>query len=190
METIANKIVGYLDKDENIWSDVERAQMLLGLQVLIHNIVMIGMILIVAEIIGIFREAVILLTAYGMLKTTVGGIHFKKSAACLLGTGIFVIMGVMMSHKMNISLINIIFIYIVCMIVLVIVGPQGTENNPISEENHKRLKRKTVYIVSFYLFITIFMAVYFEYKSYLLFVAVVFETFSLLPLYIKNGSGC
>lgn len=76
------------------------------------------------------------------------------------------------------------------MIVLVIVGPQGTENNPISEENHKRLKRKTVYIVSFYLFITIFMAVYFEYKSYLLFVAVVFETFSLLPLYIKNGSGC
>lgn len=190
MEFIANKIVGYLDADENIWSDVDRARMALGLQVLIYNIVMIGTILIASQIIGIFWEAVILLAAYGMLKITAGGIHFKKSAACLPGTGIYVIIGVMISRQLDIRLPHIILIYVVCMIVLVIVGPQGTENNPVSEENYERLKKKTIYIVSFYLFITIFMTVYSGYKPYLLVVAVVFETFSLLPPYIKNRNRC
>ena len=41
METITNKIIGYLDSDENIWDDVDRARMALGLQVLIHNFIMI-----------------------------------------------------------------------------------------------------------------------------------------------------
>lgn len=95
METITNKIIGYLDSDENIWDDVDRARMALGLQVLIHNFIMISVILIIAQMVGIPGEAVILLVAYGLLKITAGGIHFKKSATCLLGTGVFVIAGVL-----------------------------------------------------------------------------------------------
>ena len=39
------------------------------------------------EILG---ESIILLTAYGILKITAGGIHLKKNSACLLGTGCFI----------------------------------------------------------------------------------------------------
>lgn len=188
METIANRIANYLDTDKTIWSDIDRMRMILGIQVLLHNIVMIGTILLVAKITGMFLEAVILLTAYGVLKMTAGGVHFKKSSACLLGTGIFVEVGVMISRQLNLNLICIILVYAVCLIVLTIIGPQGTENNPILEENYEKLRKKTVCIVTAYLIVTILMAICFKYVPYLLFIAVVFETLSLLPSYIKNRS--
>ncbi len=188
METITNRIVNYLDIDKTIWSDMDRMRMVLGLQVLIHNIIMIGTILFVAKIAGMFLEAVILLTAYGVLKMTAGGVHFKKSSACLLGTGIFVIVGVMVSRELNMDLIYIILIYVVCLIVLIIIGPQGTENNPIPEENYEKLRKKTVFIVSAYMIVTLFKAICFKHVPYLLFIAVVFETLSLLPSFIKSRS--
>lgn len=82
MEKIANRIVSYLDTDQAAWNEIERMQMILGLQVLIHNIVMTGTILFLALLTGMFWEAAILLTAYGALKMTVGGVHFKTSCGC------------------------------------------------------------------------------------------------------------
>ncbi len=64
MEVIANKIVNYLDIDELNWNDLDRMQMVLGMQILIHNIIMISAILLTAKISGILGESIILLTAY------------------------------------------------------------------------------------------------------------------------------
>lgn len=50
METIANRIVDYLDTDKTTWNEVDRMRMSLGLQVIIHNIVMIGTILLVSKL--------------------------------------------------------------------------------------------------------------------------------------------
>lgn len=188
MERIANRIVNYLDTDKTTWNDVDRMRMSLGLQVIIHNIVMIGTILIVSKIAGIFLEAIILLTAYGALKMTAGGVHFQKSLACLVGTGIFVLAGVLVSRQLNMELLHIILIYLVCLIVLAKIGPQGTKNNPISKENYEKLRKRTVFFVLAYLTITVATAKCIGNIQYLLLVAVVFETISLLPSYIKNRS--
>ncbi|MFR5149542.1 MAG: accessory gene regulator B family protein [Ruminococcus sp.] len=55
---------------------------------------MIGTILLIAHISGILWEAMFLLFLYGTLKMCAGGIHFKRSSFCLIGTGIFVEGGV------------------------------------------------------------------------------------------------
>lgn len=188
METVANRIVEYLDKDETIWNDVDRMHMVLGLEVLFHNITMIGTILVAAQFFGIFLDTVILLTAYGALKMSAGGIHFKKSAACLIGTGIFVGAGVTYSGYINIELFPVVLIYLICLVILTLVGPQGTKNNPISEKNFEKLRKRTIYFVLLYLTITVVLAKCIGVIPYLLFVAVVFETLSILPSYIKNRS--
>ena len=188
METIANKIVNYLEKDNAIWSELDRMRMILGVQVLVHNIVMILVILFAAQMVGAFLEAAVLLTANGILKMEVGGLHFKKSSACTAGTGIFVTAGVMLSRQMNMELIHIMIVYFACLAVIMIVGPQGTKNNPFSKESCKKMKKKAVVIVLAYMAMTFFMKEYGNQISYLLLIAVVFETFSLLPLYIKNKS--
>ena len=115
-----------------------------------------------------------------------GGIHFKKSFACLVGTGIFVEVGVRVAGELNMDWKYIVLVYIACIIILAVIGPQGTENNPILEENYRNLRKRTIFIVTTYLLITVCMLIFFRHVPYLLFVAVVFETFSLLPSYIKN----
>ena len=50
------------------------------------------------------------------------------------------------------------------------------------------MKKKAVVIVLAYMALTFFTKEYGNQISYLLLIAVVFETFSLLPLYIKNKS--
>ena len=186
METIANRIVKYLDTDKTIWSDVDRMRMSLGLQIIIHNIVMVGTILLVSGIMGIFFEAVIILAAYGGLKMSAGGVHFKKSLSCLIETGIFEVVGVQISKQLNIELIHTILVYLICLFILLVIGPQGTENNPISEENYEKLRNRTGFLVLIYLTVTIIMSKTIGHIPYLLFVAVVFETISLFPSYIKN----
>ena len=188
METVANRIVEYLDKNKTIWNDADRMRMVLGFEVIFHNIMMIGPILVAAKFIGIFLEAVILLTAYGTLKMSAGGIHFKKSSVCLIGTGIFVGLGVICSRYINLDLVSVVLIYFICLIVLIIVGPQGTKNNPISEENLGKMRKRTIYFVLLYLTLTVVMANCIGVIPYLLFIAVVFETLSILPTYIKNRS--
>lgn len=189
METLANRIVSYLDTDRTIWNDIERTQMILGFQVLFHNVVMIGTILFAAALTGMFWEAVILFTAYGILKMTAGGVHFKTSCACLIGTGTFVMTGVLVSRHLDIGLMNILMIYAVCFMALIVVGPQGTENNPISEENYGKLRKKTALIIFIYLIITSFMFVLnIKDVPYLLLVALVFETLSIVPSFLKNRS--
>lgn len=187
MEATANKIVHYLDPDQAIWNEIERMQMVLGLQVLIHNIVMTGTILFTAAFIGMIREASILLMAYGALKMTVGGVHFKTSCACLIGTETFVTVGVLLSRRLDISIMGILMIYAACVIVLMAIGPQGTKNNSITEENYEKLRKKATRIIIIYLVITFIM---FQQNSkcvpYLLLIAVFFETLSIVPSFILN----
>ena len=47
------------------------------------------------------------------------------------GTGIFVVVGVQISKQLNIELIHTILVYLICLFILLVIGPQGTENNPI-----------------------------------------------------------
>lgn len=172
--------------DEGKWSQMQLMKMRLGFEVLFHNIFMISFVLATAAVCGIFFDALILLFSYGLLKLTVGGIHFKKSSVCLISTSAFVIFGTSISRIMKISMYTVLLIYIICLIFIWLIGPQGTKNNPISPRHYNRLKWKAVMIVSAYLLITIYKFMTENRIPYLLLVAVTFETISILPNIIKN----
>lgn len=186
MEFLVSKLMKCMETEENDWTELERLKMQLGFQVLLHNLFMIGIILIVAKMLGIFTEAVALFIGYGLLKITAGGIHFQKSCACLLSTGVFVIGSVYLLRNIKLSFPVVLLIYLICVVVLWIVGPQGTENNPISEDNFYKLRYRTMLIAGSYLLITIFMFAAGKRLPYFLLVATVFETISILPEKMKN----
>lgn len=186
MELVINRILKQMQLDEGKWSQMQLMKMRLGFEVLFHNIFMISFVLATAAVCGIFFDALILLFSYGLLKLTVGGIHFKKSSVCLISTSAFVIFGTRISRIMNISMYTVLLIYIICLIFIWLIGPQGTKNNPISPRHYNRLKWKAVMIVSAYLLITIYKFMTENRIPYLLLVAVTFETISILPNIIKN----
>ncbi len=183
MDLIVNKILECIKTNED---EIEILKMRLGIEVLIHNILMIGSILIFAKMLGIFSDAVILFIGYGLLKMTAGGIHFKKSISCILGTGAFIICGSNIAKKLELSFATVLVIYIICTIILWITAPQGTENNPVSQKNYFILKRRMMVILGIYLLGMIYLYRVKTYIVYLILIAIVFETFTLCISILKS----
>lgn len=186
MELVVNRILKQMQLDEGKWSQLQIMKMRLGFEVLFHNIFMISCILALAAVCGIFYDALILLISYGLLKLNAGGIHFEKSLVCLISTSAFVLFGVSISKTMEISIYAVLLIYVICLIMMWFIGPQGTKNNPISPRNYNRLKWQAAIIVSVYLLITVYKFIVENKIPYLLLVAVAFETISILPNKIRN----
>lgn len=186
MDYVISKILRYMELEEE-WSELEKMKMQLGLQVLCHNFFMVSCILLLAKLLGIFTDAGVLLMAYGLLKLTAGGIHFSKSLFCLFGTGIFIVGGVIVARHMNLSFFQITLIYGICMLILWLIGPQGTENNPILPRYYHTLKCKTIIIASSYYIISLYS--YMKKNGIvvnLLLVAIVFETVTILPNKVRS----
>lgn len=177
MNLIVNYFIKHMKKSK--WSDIEIMKMELGFHVLLHNILMISCILVLAFVLNILKESVLLMIGFGLLKLTAGGIHLKNSFLCILCTSIFIISGVTLAKYIVLPFWVVLLIYGVCMLILWIIGPQGTENNPISDRNYYRLRREMMRIMSIYLLITIYKFTTGEKAPNLLLVAIVFETITI-----------
>lgn len=180
MEKVVNRMVEYMVADGE-WSELDRMKMRLGFQVLSHNVWMTAVILSVAGFMGVLKEAVVLYLAFGMLKMNMGGLHFQTSLACLSSTGAFVIGGSFLSRHMVIPFGIVVGLYIVCIVVFALLGPQGTKNNPLSEEGYVKARRNVMVLSIGYFFITVVSYVAAGKIPYLLLIAIVFELVTLLP---------
>lgn len=186
MEKVAEKIVNCLDKEHTMWDDVDRMRMMLGIEIFLHNILMIGSILIFSRCLNIFWEACVLLAGYGVLKIKAGGIHMKSSLGCMIATGTFILAGVFVARRLEFDMSIIAIIYVICLIILMVLGPQGTINHPILYDRQKKLKIQICFIVCGYLGCSFFTYRAIPLISYILVVALIFETISIIPLHIKN----
>lgn len=184
MEFITEKILNILETADT--TRLERMKLKLGLQVLCHNIWMTSVILILAWYLGLFQESLVLFLSYGILKIHVGGVHFHKSWQCLTATTSFIIGGVLFAQHMTLQSEWINLLYILSILLLWIIGPQGTRNNPISESNYPILRRRSLYIVIFYFLLTV-SGVLEQNTICLLLIAVLFGTFSVVPNKIQNS---
>lgn len=180
MERVVNKMVAYLDADKE-WSELDKMKMRLGFQVLFHNAWMMAVILCAAGLAGVLKEAVILFWTFGLLKMKMGGFHFETSLACLLLTGTLVIGGSLLSRHMTLPICIVIITYVVCITIFWKVGPQGTKNNPLSEQTYEKYRKSSLLLSIGYLAATIGMYLIWGEIPYLLFLAIVFETVTLLP---------
>ena len=178
------KILNILETADT--TQLEHMKLKLGVQVLCHNIWMTSIILFMSWHLGLFQESLILFLSYGILKINVGGVHFNKSWQCLTVTTSFIIGGVLLAHNMALQWGWIVVLYVFSILVLWIVGPQGTQNNPISDKNYPILRRRSLYIVLFYFGLTV-SGVLDQNTMYLLLIAVLLGTYSVISCKIQNS---
>lgn len=184
MDYFVARLLEVLDVDE--CSELDQLKIKLGLQVLCHNLLMTTVILLISLCFGLLHNAVILLSTYGFLKLFAGGIHFAKSWQCLISTTGFILCGASLSRHITLAIPETVFIYAICILFLWIIGPQGTPNKPISSEDFRKLRIKSVLVVFFYLCLT--LTGLSSNNSSLPLIAVIFETLSLIPNRLRSSS--
>ena len=181
LEDIADKITQYFAKFITR-EEIELAKMKLGIEVLLHDVCMIGLILLLALYLSILTETLIFMLVFGIFRMVSGGIHLKSSIGCLIGTGCMVIGGVKISEMLTINILQTVVLFIILIIITYWLSPQGTENNPIGQSNRISQKYCSCILVFSYMMTAICCS---QIRD-LITLAALFEVVTLILQHIKT----
>ena len=112
-----------------------------GLESIYLTITKIIIILLLAKILNIFKETILMIVFYNIIRLFVFGLHAKNSTACLITSLMLFIGGTYLAIYLNISLIIKEILSILCLILIIIYAPADTEKRPlINKKKRKRFK--------------------------------------------------
>lgn len=135
---ILNIIKPYLE-DKNI------KRVRLGIEILLINISKFIIIFSVAMIFNVFWESCIVLTAFGILRRTMGGIHAKSSNRCTLFSMLLIVGGGIFPKIFLINNYLVVSLFIINAILTYKYAPGDTIKNPIRDiEKRKILRRESL----------------------------------------------
>ena len=177
--SIANRLNSYAGKD-----DADLQKMILGMEILLHNIPKLILTLAVAYLLDILPQAIAVWLPFVCIRIYAGGLHAKSGISC---AGVTLLLFVVAPYVLKGAVASVellILIFIATGFLLYKYAPADTANRPIlGKKKRVRLKKGSV-AVNFILMIT---TILFIDKTLYLLVAlgVSFAVTSTLPLMYK-----
>ena len=118
-----------------------------GLEGLYLTLTKLVIIIVLSIILHIFKEVLLTILFYNIIRFSAFGIHAKKSSYCLINSLIFFIGGPYLGIYLNINLITKIIISLICLICIILYAPADTVKRPLINKK-KRLRFKIISIIS------------------------------------------
>ena len=113
----------------------------------------------IALVLNVFKEMLILLLLYNIIRTTAFGMHAKKSSHCYIISILFFIGGAIICKYVNINIYVNLFISIISFIFLAIYAPADTYKRPIVNSKRRRIYKILTIISSL---IYLILIIYFK----------------------------
>ena len=132
--------------------DDERAEVIMyGLQVIIGEIPKGFIILAIAFLLGIFKQALISMLIIAPYRCMSGGFHVKTHMGCIINTfllygGTAILAKYIVLQEISKYIIAFV-VWIFCMIMLKLYAPADTENVPILRKQERRQKQIMSYVI-------------------------------------------
>ncbi|SFU39924.1 accessory gene regulator B [Clostridium sp. DSM 8431] len=141
---IAKKLTIYIGNSLNLnIKDLEK--LYLGIMVILLNLSKITIVCIFAFLIGIFKETVILLGMFSVIRLSAAGIHLKSNFQCTIACLVMYLGGAFLAVNYPINIRSVLLIIFILLIILYKYSPADTENRPILGKKHrKELKIRTI----------------------------------------------
>lgn len=152
---LINKCMDYIKKNTD-YNEVKLAEIKYGLEGIYLTITKMIIIFIIAFMLGIFKEVIIYLFIYNILRTPSFGLHATKSWICLISSILLFIGIPLLSIYIEIPLIIKIIICILGIIFMFKNSPADTYKRPIvSKKRRNKFKFISTILVIIYSFISI-----------------------------------
>ena len=125
------------------YDDVRLAELRYGLEVIYLTITKTIVISIIAGILGLFKEMIIMVIIFNILRTTGFGLHATKSWICLVSTSLIFIGFPYISNILKIPTILKFILSMISTILIFIYSPADTEKRPLIKKK-KRIMFKII----------------------------------------------
>ena len=182
-EKYLNSTISFITKYKE-YSNEEIENMRYSLEGLYLTFTKLVVIFSLAIILGIFKEVIILLILFNIIRFTGFGFHAKKSMECLITSTLLFVGIPYLVLYLEPNKITLLVIGIISLIILSIYAPADTVKRPLPNKK-KRLYRKIGTIVIASIFITISLFIKNNTISYLLIIALFIESIMVSPLIYK-----
>ena len=140
-----NTTVNFLKK-YNDYTEEEIKKLKYGLEGLYLTLTKLVVIIILAILLGIFKEVILILIFFNIIRFTGFGFHANKSWECLiLSTSYFIIIPLIFLN-IDISEFTQLIICIICIISYLLFAPADTVKRPLPNKK-KRIIRKTFTVI-------------------------------------------
>lgn len=179
-EVVLTKSINFISQYKE-YSDEELEKINYGLEGLYLTITKLVIIVLLSIILNIFKEVMIILVLFNIIRYFGFGIHAKKSSECLLSS-IFCFI-ILPYFLLNIKLDNItnLIIGIICIINFLLFAPADTVKRPLKNKK-KRMIRKTLTTITGIIFIAISMIFEGSSISTLFIASVIIEVIMINPI--------
>ncbi len=188
VEKISNYIVdNVLYKNEEVDTNTKEV-MLFGVTRIVEDIPKYLLITVICALLGILKEAGIVLVVTVLYKTFVGGAHARTNFGCFISSLMFFILPVLISKYVSIpnDLNNILYIlvYIFSLYVVVKIAPADTEEIPILNKAKKRQLKifGFVFLCLIYI-VTLFFIQGQVYKNIIVLTLFIIDLMATKPIY-------
>lgn len=156
-KAILNRSLIFIKKYKN-YSDEELQKLKYGLEGIYLTITKIILIFILSILLNIFKEVLVLILLFNILRYFGFGFHAKKSIECLILSILIFILMPFVLLKINFNNSIFLVISIICTILLSIFAPADTIKRPLPRTKKKIFRKFVTIILSiFYLLIGLYI---------------------------------
>lgn len=181
---LLNNITSNIKKNKPDITEEELEIIEYGLESLYLTTEKIVVILFLSIILNIFKETILMLLCYNILRFFAFGLHAKNSIACLVTSLILFIGGTYLSIYLNTSIEIKLILSIICLILVAIYAPADTEKRPLINKK-KRNRFKFLSILTSLIMISIITYFDGSYISNFMLIGFIESTIMILPITYK-----
>lgn len=138
-------------------SHAHRYKYYYGLQVFFNQVNEIVLLLLLSFILGTFKETLMTLISFILIRSFAGGSHFNSYVKCAYTTIIVFMLTGLISKYLVFDEFVVNIIYVACLIILLLFAPKENKNKPIKKDRYKVFKLLAIvnldilYFVGFYI---------------------------------------
>lgn len=179
---IIDKCVNYIKK-YNDYSNDDINIIRYGLEGIYLTITKVLIIIILSFILGIFKEVIIFLILFNIIRSVAFGLHASSSLVCLISSTLIFILLPYLSLYININVYIKSLISILCILYIYKYAPSDTEKRPIINRKRRLIYRFVSTLICIcYSFILLFVD---NFLSNALLFSMILESFMISPTVYK-----
>ncbi len=180
---IINNSISLVNKT-NKYNNTELEEIKYGLESIYLAITKVVVILFISACIGLFKEAVLFLLIFNLVRATAFGLHASKSIWCWISSSISFLLIPFICKNVIFPTIFYIVASIITVIIFLLYAPADTVKRPLINKK-KRKMYKILSVITALIFISlIFIIDNFLIKNMLIF-ALILESILILPITYK-----
>ena len=180
---IINNSISLVNKT-NKYNNTELEEIKYGLESIYLAMTKVVVILFISACIGLFKEAVLFLLIFNLVRATAFGLHASKSIWCWVASSISFLLIPFICKNVIFPTIFYIVASIITMIIFLLYAPADTVKRPLINKK-KRKMYKILSVITALIFISlIFIVDNFLIKNILIF-ALILESILILPITYK-----